>query len=321
MSETVAQTRPEEVQPSQRRDRRRSPYSRRVSRALSPLLWIGPAIALIGVVVLWPVFVMFKTSFQRFTANGFYLGPAGWRNFKDLFNEPDLPSVLIRTALWVVVVVGVTMVVSLGMAELFNQRFPGRRVARWALIAPWAASVLMTAFIFRWALDPQYGVVNVFLHDIGVLDSFGSNQADWLGRPDAAFVWMMIVAIFVSLPFSTYALLAGLQTIPHELYEAARVDGASSWRMYRSITLPLLRPAFLVALLINVINVFNSFPIIWGMTRGGPGYETATSTVFMFQLKQAFIGESAAMSVINFGLVIIVVLVFLKVTRWKDQVT
>jgi multiple sugar transport system permease protein len=91
--------------------------------------------------------------------------------------------------------------------------------------------------------------------------------------------------------------------------------------MYRSITLPLLRPAFLVALLINVINVFNSFPIIWGMTRGGPGYETATSTVFMFQLKQAFIGESAAMSVINFGLVIVVVLVFLKVTRWKDQVT
>jgi multiple sugar transport system permease protein len=318
MSETVAKTRAPDVQPALRQNRRRRRY---VSRVAAPLLWVGPAIALIAVVVLWPVFVMFKTSFQRFTANGFYLGPAGWRNFKDLFNEPDLNSVLIRTAVWVVVVVSITMVLSLGLAELFNQRFPGRRVARWALIAPWAASVLMTAFIFRWALDPQYGVINVFLHDIGVLDSFGSNQADWLGRPDAAFVWMMIVAIFVSLPFSTYALLAGLQTIPSELYEAARVDGASSWRMYRSITLPLLRPAFLVALLINVINVFNSFPIIWGMTRGGPGYETATSTVFMFQLKQAFIGESAAMSVINFGLVIVVVLVFLKVTRWKDQVT
>jgi len=164
-------------------------------------------------------------------------------------------------------------------------------------------------------------VVNVFLHDLGVVKHFGSNQADWLGRPDSAFIWMMVVAIFVSLPFSTYALLAGLQTIPADLYEAARVDGASAWRTYRSITLPLLRPSFLVALLINVINVFNSFPIIWAMTRGGPGYETATSTVFMFQLKQAFIGESAAMSVINFGLVIVIVLVFLKVTRWKDQVT
>jgi multiple sugar transport system permease protein len=300
---------------------RRRPRGRRALRAMSPLLWVGPAIALIGVVVLWPVYVMFKTAFQHFTANGFYLGPAGWKNFKNLFNEPDLNSILIRTVVWVVVVVGVTMALSLGLAELFNVRFPGRRVARWALIAPWAASVLMTAFIFRWALDPNYGVVNIFLHDIGVLDSYGSNQADWLGRPDAAFVWMMVVAIFVSLPFSTYALLAGLQTISPELYEAARVDGASKWRTYRSITLPLLRPAFLVALLINVINVFNSFPIIWGMTRGGPGYETATTTVFMFQLKQAFIGESAAMSVINFGLVIVVVLVFLKVTRWRDQVT
>ncbi|HEY7049776.1 MAG TPA: sugar ABC transporter permease [Jatrophihabitantaceae bacterium] len=320
MTDTEAVTRADVPPKSPRRVRRGSPW-RRVGRAVSPLLWLGPAIVLIGVVVLWPVFVMFKTSFQRFTPNGFYLGPAGWRNFKDLFDEPDLNSVLIRTVVWVVVVVGVTMTLSLGLAQLFNQRFPGRRVTRWALIAPWAASVLMTAFIFRWALDPNYGVVNVILHDLGLVKTFGSNQADWLGRPDSAFVWMMIVAIFVSLPFSTYALLAGLQTIPHELYEAARVDGASSWRTYRSITLPLLRPSFLVALLINVINVFNSFPIIWGMTRGGPGFETATSTVFMYQLKQAFIGESAAMSVLNFGLVIVVVLVFLKVTRWKDQVS
>ena len=102
---------------------------------------------------------------------------------------------------------------------------------------------------------------------------------------------MMVVAVFVSLPFTTYALLAGLQTIPDEVYEAARVDGASRWRIYRSITLPLLRPALLVAALINVINVFNSFPIIWEMTRGGPGYETSTTTTFMFMLKQSYIGE------------------------------
>lgn len=290
-------------------------------RWLAPLLWLGPAVTLIGVVVLWPVYVMVRTSFQHYSPAGFKLGSAGWGNFRDLFDEPDLKGVLIRTVIWVVVVVGVTMLLSLGLAQLFNARFPGRRVARWALIAPWAASVLMTAFIFRWALDANSGVINVFLHDVGLLKHFGTNQADWLGRPDSAFVWMMVVAIFVSLPFSTYALLAGLQTIPGELYEAARVDGASSWRAYRSITLPLLRPSFLVALLINVINVFNSFPIIWGMTRGGPAHETATTTVFMFQLKQAYIGESAAMSVLNFGLVIIVVLLFLKATRFREQET
>ena len=291
----------------------------RVTRAAAPLLWLGPAIALVGVVVIWPVVVLFRTSLQHFTPNGFLIGSAGMDNFRALFDEPDLRGILLRTVAWVVVVVAVTMLLSLGLAQLFNQRFPGRRVARWALIAPWAASVVMTSLVFRWALDSNSGVVNVFLHDLGLV-TFGSNEADWLGRPFSAFVWMMIVAVFVSLPFSTYALLAGLQTIPPELHEAARVDGASPWRSYRSITLPLLRPAFLVAALINVINVFNSFPIIWEMTGGGPGHETSTTTVFMYQLKQAYIGESAAMSVINFLLVIIVVLVFLKATRWKDQV-
>jgi multiple sugar transport system permease protein len=272
------------------------------------------------VVVLWPVVVMFQTSFKDISPDGFDRGSAGTANYKDLFDEPDLGGVFMRTVVWVVLVVAVTMFISLGLAQLFNQRFPGRRVARWAIIAPWAASVVMTSLVFRWMLDSNNGVINVFLHDIGVIDGFNSNEADWLGRPWAAFVWMMVVAIFVSLPFSTYALLAGLQTIPHELYEAARVDGAGRWRSYRSITLPLLRPSLIVSALINVINVFNSFPIIWEMTRGGPGYQTATSTVFMFQLKQSYLGESAAMSVINFGLVILLVLLFLRATRWREAV-
>lgn len=297
----------------------RLPAIRRLGRVAAPLAWLGPAIALIIVVVLWPVYVMFDTSFQHFSPDGFLLGAAGWQNFSALFAEPGLSGILERTVIWVVAVVGVTMAVSLTLAQLFNQRFPGRRVARWALIAPWAASVVMTSLIFRWALDPNSGVINVFLHDVGLIKTFGSNEADWLGRPTSALIWMIAVAIFVSLPFTTYALLAGLQTIPGELYEAARVDGASHWRSYRSITLPLLRSSFLVALLINVINVFNSFPIIWELTRGGPGHETATTTVFMYQLKEAYIGESASLSVINFALVIIVVAVFLKVTRWRDQ--
>ena len=293
---------------------------RRLAHRLEPVVWIGPAVALIAVVVLWPVVVMFRTSFQHISPDGFVLGSRGTGNYKDLFDEPDLPGVITRTVLWVVIVVVVTMFLSMGLAQLFNQRFPGRRVARWALIAPWAASVVMTSLVFRWMLDANSGVINVFLHDIGVLKSFNSNQADWLGRPWSAFVWMMVVAVFVSLPFSTYALLAGLQAIPYDVYEAARVDGASSWRSYLSITLPLLRPSFLVAALINVINVFNSFPIIWEMTRGGPGHQTSTTTTFMFQLKQSFIGESAAMSVINFGLVILMVLLFLRASRWREQV-
>lgn len=288
-------------------------------RRFAPLLWVGPAAALIIGVVIWPVVVMATTSTLNISPDGFNLGSAGLSNYRELFQEIALPGVLMRTAVWVVGVVVVTMVVSLLLAQLFNQAFPGRRVARWALIAPWGASVMMTSLIFRWALNAQNGVVNVILHDLGLVN-LGTDQADWLGRPVAAFVWMMAVAVFVSLPFSTYAILAGLQTMDSAVYEAARVDGASPWRIYSSITLPLLRPALIVATLINVINVFNSFPIIWEMTRGGPGYSTSTTTTFMFILKQSYIGESAALSVINFAIVVVVALVFLKVAKWKDQV-
>jgi multiple sugar transport system permease protein len=272
---------------------RRRNTGRRVREALTPLLWIGPALALIAVIVLWPVVVLFRTSFEHISPDGFVFGSAGSKNFKDLFNEPDLNGVLIRTVVWVGVVVIVTMLISMALAQLFNAQWPGRRIARWALIAPWAASVTMTALIFRWALDDNSGVINVFLHQLGLV-KFNSNEADWLGRPWAAFAWMMVVAVFVSVPFTTYALLAGLQSIPQEIYEAARVDGASQAQTYRRITLPLLRPAFMVAALINIINVFNNFPIIWEMTRGGPGHETATTTTFLFQLKQSFIGEQVS---------------------------
>jgi multiple sugar transport system permease protein len=288
-------------------------------RKLEPLAWLGPAIALIAVVVIWPVVSMFQTSSQNITPLGITLGSAGFSNFTQIFHNPNFPGILVRTLVWVVSVVALTMLISLGMAALFNQRFPGRRVARWAIIAPWAASVMMTALIFRWMLQPSNGVIYLFLHDLGIVSHFNSNTPDWLGEPDVAMAAMIAVAVFVSLPFTTYVLLAGLQAIPGELYEAAKVDGSSRWNTYRRVTLPLLRPSFLVAVVINMMNVFNSFPIIWEMTRGGPGYETATSTVFMYDLKQTFVGQAAAMSVINFALVVVIVLIFLRVNRWNRQ--
>jgi multiple sugar transport system permease protein len=289
-------------------------------RRLSPLPWLGPAIALIGVAVLWPVVVMVQSSFQRIGGEGFVVGYNGTDNYRHLFDEPDFVSVLLRTMAWVVAIVTVTVLISMGLAQLFNQRFPGRRVTRWALIIPWAASVMMTALIFKWALDPNVGVINVILHHLGVVKQLGSDQADWLGKPSSALLWMMAVAVFVSLPFTTYAILSGLQGVPQDVYEAAAIDGATSWKAYLRVTLPLLRPAILVATLINVINVFNSFPIIWEMTRGGPGYQTATSTIYMVDLKQGDVGESASMSAINFLLVIVIVVVYLGTTRWKEQV-
>ncbi len=238
----------------------RPSLAKRTRRALAPLPWLAPALALIAFVVLWPVWEMFTTSRQHINSYGFNLGAYGWKNYSTLFADPNLGSVMARTTLWTFAIVAITVLISLALAQLLNRGFPGRRVVRWALIAPWAASVMMTAIVFRWMLDPNNGVVNVFLHQIGVVKDYNGTQASWLGNPTAALWWMIAVAVFVSVPFTTYALLAGLTSIPSDVYEAARMDGAGKWLTYRRITFPLLRPALLVAMLINLMNVFNSFP-------------------------------------------------------------
>ncbi len=285
---------------------------------MAPLAWLGPALALIGSVVLWPAVEMVRTSISQISTTGLVLGPAGLDNFRSLFEQPALVPVLLNTVVWVVGVVVITVLIGLGLAQLMHARFPGRSLVRRALIVPWAASVVMTAIIWRWMLDFFYGIVNRALTDLNLIDA----PIDWLGEPRLAFAWMMGVAVFVSLPFTTYALLAGLQTIPDDVYEAARIDGASVWRTYRAITLPLLRSALTVATVINVINVFNSFPIIWAMTQGGPANQTDTTTTFMYKLafQNRDIGESAAMAVVNFALVLVVVVVYLRAVRWKTQV-
>ena len=294
---------------------------RKFFRRLEPMYWLGPALILIAGVVIMPVFFMVWTSFRSIDSVGFDHGWAGLSSYRNLFALPDLAPVMTRTIVWLASVVSATMLISLPLALLLNRKFPGRRAVRMALVAPWATSVFMTAIIFRWMLQPQSGLINIAMHAVGLIHNIGltSVRADWLGRPQSAFIWMIVVAIFVSLPFTTYTLLAGMQAIPGDIYEAAKVDGASSLRSFVAITLPLLKPAAVVALLINLMNVFNSFPIIWEMTRGGPGDQTATSTVFMYQLKSSSIPMAGAMSVVNFFVVALIVVLFLRFSNWKER--
>jgi ABC-type sugar transport system permease subunit len=133
---------------------------------------------------------------------------------------------------------------------------------------------------------------------------------------------MIGVGVFVSLPFTTYVLLAGLQGIPGDVYEAARVDGASAWRTYRAVTLPLLRPALLVAAVLNLIYVFNSFPIVWTLNDRNPGFAHDTLITFMYKIafKSALrdVGLAAALGVVNVLLTLGAVLVYLRAVRWGE---
>jgi multiple sugar transport system permease protein len=301
---TLSETKPKRSKKSQ--------VSQNVS-FLSALPWIGPALFLIIMVVIWPVVILVRTSFTDISLAGSLLDFNGIQNYRDLFANMDLYPVLRRTVLWVFGIVFFTIALSLPLAQLINQSFPGRRFVRWALIFPWAASVVMTSMIWSWILDAYSGELNLTLTQLGLI----TEPVDWIGNPGTSFYFLMWVAVFVSIPFTTFVLLAGLQSIPNDIVEAASVDGASSWQIYRKIKFPLLRNSLLIATIINLINVFNSFPIIWVMTRGGPGYDTDTSITFAYKLAfiESNMGQSTALGVLNFILILIVVGFYLKATK------
>ena len=267
--------------------------------------------------VLYPAYTMIKTSFMNIDETGTSHGFTGLSNYRTLFRNPNLSAVLERTVIWTITIVVITVLISLPVAQILHAKFPGRRLVRYALIVPWAASVVMTSTSWLWILNGYYGILNRILISLGLIQ----DQVQFLGSPTQSFAWLIVVAIFVSVPFTTYVILAGLTTIGEDILEASTVDGASGWQRYRNIIFPLLRPALLIGMVINLINVFNSFPIIWVMTTGGPGYSTDTTTTLAYKIsfRNADIGQSASMATINFGIILLFIVLFLKVSRWRDD--
>jgi len=284
---------------------------------LGALPWISPALFMIAAFVLWPAFEMIRTSFQEVSSSGITKGWAGVQNYITLFKNPDLPSVLMRTLIWVVGIVFFTIIISLPVAQLLNAKYPARKLVRWAVIIPWAASVVMSSTIWKWILDPYYGVLNKILMDLHLY----KEPVDFLANTKQSFVWLMVVAVFVSIPFTSFVLLAGLSTIPGDVVEASTVDGATAWKGYKNITFPLIKPALLVAMAISLINIFNAFPIIWVITAGGPGYETDTTTTLGYKIsfRDQDIGQSASMASLNLIIILIFIGIFLKVSKSQEE--
>ena len=282
------------------------------------LIWLGPSLALIAAVVVYPAMALVGASLSRYSITGVRLGSVGGANYARLLEQEVLPTVVANTALWVAAIVLVTVVVSLGLAQLLNEDFPGRRLVRWALIVPWAASVIMTSKLFVWIYDYYFGLLNHVLLSLRLVAA----PVDWLGNDATVMPAMIAVGIFVSLPFTTYVVLAGLSAIPGEVYEAARVDGASVWRTYRSVTLPLLRPALLVAVVLNAIYVFNSFPIVWTLNDRNPGFAHDTMITYMYKIafKSSLrdVGLAAALGVVNVLVILLAVLVYLRAVSWRE---
>ncbi|HEY7597791.1 MAG TPA: sugar ABC transporter permease [Actinophytocola sp.] len=280
---------------------------------LQALPWLAPSLVLIIGVVMFPIGYMIYTSFRDLSRFGKDRGWAGFDNYDRVFGLDHLPRVMTNTVVWTIGVVALSIGIGLVLAQFLNKRFPGRKVLRLIIIVPWAASVVMTSTVFVYGLDPFYGIINRFLVDVGILDApFG-----FLKNPLPGFLSAMAVAVFVSIPFTAFVFLAGLQTVPDDVLEAAQIDGASRVQTYWRVVFPQLRGALAVATIINVINVFNNLPILKTMTGAIPGYDADTTTSLMYKIIQndRQIDTASALSVLNFIVIVVVIGVYLRVVR------
>ena len=300
------------------RGRRRRRQVGQVSSAQA-WLWLAPATALILGIVLFPAIMLVSASRGEYSITGLRTGDAGWSNYTKVLDHPALGVVLKNTLVWVVVVVALTIVISLALAQLLVKDFPGRRFVRWAVIVPWAASLVITSQLFVLLYDYNYGMINHLLRSVGIIDT----SIDFLGDGRLTLASMIVVGVFVSLPFTIFVFIAGLNAIPDDVMEAATVDGASPWQRYRHVTLPLLKPALLVASVLNVIYVFNSFPIVYTLNDRNPGYAHDTTITFMYKLafksQEKDVGMSAAAGIFNVILILVVIAIYMKVVSWKEE--
>lgn len=277
-------------------------YTRKAG--LLPYLCLLPSLLLIGGVLYVPIIQTVINSFAMLDRYGNRTGWAGFANFKATLEDQDFRTAFFNTVVWTAWVVGLTLLISFVAALFLNRPFRGRRAARAILILPWASSLVISALVWRFIYDGEVGPLNFLLQDLGII----SEPVYWLATRKTSFPAMIWVAVFVSIPFTTTVFLAGLQSIPGYLLEAARVDGASSLRVLWNITLPHLRDVLTIAIILNVINVFNSFPIVWTITRGDPAGTTDILMTFLY--KKAFTDQQFAIASAQAVLVFVALLGF-----------
>jgi multiple sugar transport system permease protein len=284
---------------------------RNIALPRAPWLLIVPSLVLALFIISYPIFNIVWQSLHDVSRFGQIRDFSGLQNFYNVFGDPVFLSALKNTIIWTFCVVVGTVGISVPVSLVLNQDFYGRGVARTIIMLPWSVSLTMTAVVWRWAFNDDYGMVNVTLQKLGLI----AGPIHWLATPEYAFPVEIAVGILVSIPFTTTIFLGGLSSVPSDIYEAARIDGASAWQQFRKLTLPLLKPFINMAILLNVIYVFNSFPIIWVMTQGGPDDSTHILVTYLYELgfRLGRPGEAAAVSLIMLVILFVFSVAYLRV--------
>ncbi len=279
-------------------------------RRFGTLLLIPAAIFILGLAI-FPVLQSIWLSFHQILLALPGLGKkfVGLENYGRILTDPAARDSIGFTFLFVFGTTLCELILGLAMALTLNRSFRGRGWVRAAILIPWAIPTVVASQMWRYILNDQYGLVNLFL--------FGSDTASyqaWLAHPWGARLAVMAADIWKTSSFAALLLLAGLQTIPNELYEAARIDGASPWAQFRRITLPLLKPAILVTLLFRTMDAFRVFDLVFVMTQGGPASSTHVLQFYGYQrmFTEGDMGYGSAVSVVVFLTIFIVSLFYIR---------
>jgi ABC-type sugar transport system permease subunit len=283
----------------------------RDDRRLAWLL-VAPALAVTAAVALFPLGWTVWESLHRHDLRLPWLGRpfVGLANYAEILGDGRFWGAMLHTVFFTAVSVALELGLGLFLALALNRAFRGRGLVRAAVLIPWSIPTVVAALLWRFLFDAQAGIANEILVGLGVLDE----PIVWFVRAATAWVPVILADVWKTTPFVALLLLAGLQNIDPSLYEAAAVDGASSWRQLWSVTLPLLRPALAVALVFRSLDAFRVFDLIYVLTGGGPG--TSTEPIALHAFNALFsnlrFGYGAALSVIVFLVTFLLALLYLK---------
>jgi multiple sugar transport system permease protein len=278
------------------------------------LLLITPAALLMAAFQVVPIVIGANASFRDWALNNPKKTWVGLSHYIDVVTDPAfLQVVLPNTFLFMVVSVGGALVTGLGLALLFNRGFRGQKLVQTLLLLPLMVAPVIAAIMMRWMFNDQFGIVNV------VLEAIGIEGQPWMAQRWSAFGVILLTDIWLWTPWFMLLLLAGLQSLPREPFEAAAIDGTTPWRVFRYLTLPMLSPVIAVCVVIRAIDAFRTFDIVWTLTGGGPARSTELFSLYAYV--HAFLnldfGKGSAAAIIG---AVIILVVGLLLYRLMDRV-
>jgi multiple sugar transport system permease protein len=273
----------------------------------------APALLTIGLFALYPILSSVWLSLHEFKLNMPFLGKpfVGLQQYVTLSTDVRFWASLWNTVYFTFFSVLLELIFGFAIAILINRSFRGRGIVRAAVLVPWAIPTVVSALMWKFMFNDQLGVINDIFVKAGILDSYIA----WLGSKETALWSIIVTDVWKTTPFMALLILAGLQVIPSDMYEAAKVDGANRFQQLVKITIPLVKPAVLVALLFRTLDAFRVFDVVFVMTGGGPANSTETLSMYAQTTLMRYLdfGKGSALSVITFLCVLLISFIYIKI--------